>query len=214
MSLRWALLAALVLASAGAHAETPPPVDTGIPMMMRGGSSVGILPTDPQLKPMRHDLCGGTNCRHGISVRVKVPNGPDYIVENSFGGPTVFRGAIFIFPGETLSVEADAGTDGPRELHFVDTVEHPERTLSLTFEQASDVAGGYGMRLTVKNPFGKAVKFNALTVEPSGARDYHFNVCPVPAHGSRAQKWGFPIWQVAVGKLTFVPDAEADACAP
>ena len=210
MSLRWAVFAASMLASAGAFAQMQPTSDMGIPMIMRGGFSTGLLPTDPQLKPLRQNLCHGAHCRHGISVHLKMPNGPDYVVENSYGGPTVFRGAIFIFPGETMSIEADPEAGGPTDLHYVDSVEHPDRTLTLAFEQAADG----GMRLTVTNPFGKALKFNALTLEPSGASDYHANICAVPAHGSRQQKWPFPVWQAVVAKLAFVPDAEADACAP
>jgi len=216
MALRWVLLAALMLVSAGAAAEAPPSSDMGIPMLMRGGAGgSGILPTDPSLKPFRRPICGGSvHCRHGISVRLKMPNGPDYVVENSFGGPDVYQGAVFIFPGETLSVEADAGSDGPTNLSYVEAAEHPDRTLTLTFEQAADVEGGYGMRLTATNPFARAVRFNVLTLEPSGRSQYGPINCGVPAHGSLQQKWLFPVWQAVIAKLTFVSDESVAACAP
>ena len=187
----------------------------GIPVLHSSSlPGVDILPTDSRLKPLRRQLCGGIACRHGVTVHIKMPNGPDYVAENSFGGPYVFRGAIFIFPGETLSFEADAGSAGPTELTYVEQVVHPERTLTVSLQQPPDLAGGTGMRLTVSNPFGKALSFNVLEIDQTGVAAAAPGVCPVPPHASGRKNWLLPPSQAVISNLTFAANEQAEACAP
>jgi hypothetical protein len=206
----WAALGAALLAVPVLAQSSPPP---SVPVLHSPAfPGVDILPTDPRLKPIRRDLCGSNPCRRGVSARVKIPGAPDYVIKNDFGGPYLLKGAIFIFPGETLNFEAEMGPAGPNDLTYVAVAKHPERTITVSLEQRTDLADGYGMRLAVTNPFARALAFNVMQVQPNGAADVASGVCPASPHGTSRKNWLVPISQVVISSLGFVSNDDAYTC--
>lgn len=194
-----------------------PEEDGGVaPAAVLVAGTIDIPPNDPRLKPLMRMLCRKTPCRQGQSVHLKIPNGPDFVDDSAlhtpYGNPQT--GAAFIMAGETLSFEADEGANGPTDLHYVDRVVHPERTITFKLEQRADIAGGYGMRLTVSNPFDKALKFAAREIQPGEASDDSLGLCPAFPHGESRKNWSYPLTETAVSGLTFVPTEKAEECAP
>ena len=66
--------------------------------------------------------------------------------------PVVQYDHVYLFPGETLYIEADEQDGKLVHLHAVATPEHPEKTLVFKFEQ-SGTKDQYGMLLSIHNPF-------------------------------------------------------------
>ena len=208
--IRAALGAALLAAPALAQSSPPP----NIPVLHSPTfPGVDILPTDPRLKPARREVCGANPCRHGISAHLKIQGAPDYVIQNDFGGPYQLKGAIFIFPGETLNFEAEMGQSGPGDLTYVTAAKHPERTITVKLEQPADLDNGYGVRLTVTNPFPRALAFNVMQVQPTGSADVAPGVCPAAPHGVSRKDWLVPVSQVVISSLGFVSNDDAYACA-
>jgi hypothetical protein len=206
-----AALGAALLAMPALAQSSPPP---NVPVLHSSAlPGVDILPTDARAKPLKRELCGANPCRHGISTRLKIQGAPDYVIQNDFGGPYLFKGAIFIFPGETLNFEAEMGPSGPNDLTYVTAAKHPERTITVKLEQPADLANGYGVRLTVTNPFSQALAFNVMQVQPTGAADVAPGVCPAAPHGVSRKNWLLPISEVVISSLGFVSNDDAYSCA-
>jgi len=171
-----------------------------------------VLLNDPRAKPFMSRLCGA--CRQGHSVHLRMPGGPDFVDDSSMRTPYTELGRISLFAGETLSVGAEEGTKGPISLHYVETVQNSDQILTVRLEQRADVADGYGMRLTVSSPFGKALKYAVLEVHPGGETEIDSGPCPAPPHGENRKNFLYPLAQIVIFNLSFVSTEEAEACAP
>jgi hypothetical protein len=135
------------------------------------------------------------------------------MIQNDFGGSYQLKGAIFIFPGEALNFEAEMGPTGPGDLNYVAATKHPERTITVQLEQPADLDNGYGVRLTVTNPFSRALARNVMQVQPSGSTDVAPGVCPAAPHGVSRKDWPVPVSQVVISSLGFVSNDDAYAYA-
>jgi len=210
--LQGALAGLALLALAGCVDKKPdgPPVPVQI-----NGATVYLSPRSPILHYYQQALCRNTVCREAGSVHLRIPNRPDFVNDSPLRTPYVQKDEIFLMAGETLSFEADEGANGPTGLRYVDKIAHPEKTLTVSLEQRSDIAGGYGMRLTVSNPFGRALKFKVTEGRPGveGA-EFAVGVCPAPPHGDTRKSWPYPLVGNAILNFSFVPTEEAEACAP
>ena len=179
------------------------------------GTTVYLSSRDPFFREYQRAICSGTVCRQGLSVHLRIPNGPDFTDSITMRMPYVSQDQIYLYAGETLSFEAEEGTSGPIHLKYVDKVAHPEKTLTVRLEQRPDIADGYGMRLILSNPFGKALKFAVAEVGPGDTRsEYAVGVCPAPPQGESRKKWLYPLAETIILSLSFVPTEEAEACAP
>ena len=70
-------------------------------------------------------------------------------------------GSIYILAGQTLNVEADVVDGKLTNMHLVQTVAHPEKTLIVKLVQADKPTKALNMMLTVHNPFDKPLKYSA-----------------------------------------------------
>jgi hypothetical protein len=201
----------LALASCGAKNDGPPP-----PVRVAG--SINVSADDPRAKELMRAMCAHADCRQGQSVHLRIPNGPDFVEETTQRSPYDNRqlGSIFILAGETLSFEMDEKAWGPADPHYVDKITHPERTVTVKLEQRSELAGGYGMRLTISNPFGKALKYTVREIRPGPGQtpDASIGLCPALPHGESRKTWPYPLRMTVIENLNFVPTEEAEACAP
>jgi hypothetical protein len=198
------MMAAALAGCAQKTAEAPPAV--------RG--RIDISPNDPRWRQLHRLVCAGITCRSATSIHLKMPDGPDFDENNGYGGPYAQKGNIFIDAGESFFIETDIGPNGPVKPRFVSKIEHPERTLTFTLEQRPDLAAGFGVRLTVVNPFDKALKYDVREVRPDGSTDDAIGLCPVLPHDSGRKNWQYPVSQALIANLTFVSNELAEVCAP
>ncbi|HTJ64016.1 MAG TPA: hypothetical protein VL899_09405 [Alphaproteobacteria bacterium] len=211
MTLRPAAALGLVLVAGSAMAQSAP--EPKVPVVHSAAlPGVDMLPTDPRLKPIRDRLCGKNPCRNGVSFTLKVSGKPDYTFKNDFGGPYLFQGAIFIFPGETLHFEAEIGPSGLTDLAYAAQPKHPERAIAVTLAQRPDSAGGYASQLTVVNPFPQALAFSVMKVQPGGSADVAADICPVSPHGTGRKTWQVPISEIVISNLGIVSNDAAYTC--
>jgi hypothetical protein len=209
--LQGAIAGLALLALAGCADKKPdgPPVPIQV-----NGRTVLFRPSDPILKYIQYEMCRGTVCRDGHSVHLRIPNSPDLVDESALKTPYVTKDQIIVLPGDTFFVEADEGPNGPTNLHYVDKLTHPEKTLTVKLEQRPDLADGYGMRLTIFNPFGRALKYGASETRPGTEQDSALGLCPAPPRGDGLKNWRYPVAQVVLANFSFVPTEQAEACAP
>jgi len=172
-----------------------------------------VAPGDPKAQELLDSICKKWTCRKSVSVRLKTPKGPDFVFTAPFGPPIVEDDTIMVFAGETLNIEADIGPAGPVNLHAVEAIVHPERTITLDFSQYRELKDGTGMNLVVHNPFDKALRYR-IEMGPVGSRRLiPTSACPVLPHIVGVENWPYPIVQILIKSPVFLKDSEPMVCA-
>jgi len=193
LRLGFALLGALSLAGCAQTARDPDFVK-----LPRNGSVM----THEQFTKL---ICGGNPCReNGISVRLKMEDGPDFTQSLPAGPAYIKDGTISIFAGETLYIETDHDDAGPKNPRVVFDVVHPESTFILHFAQLPTEESKVGMVLAVANPYDRPVLYNALIVRPKSPDFEPTSIIPVRPHLLGIESWPYPIAEVLIGQMKFV----------
>ncbi len=194
---RAAMLAlGLALGGAAAWAEPPPAASAGEP---------ALAPVDG---PSFEQACASMSCQHDVHVRLVKEDGT--VFEHTYARlpPSLQQGMIAIYPGQTLHVEA-AIVDGRLQwTRVVDTVEHPQRTLTVHFWQSP----ANGMMLKVDNPFGQALKFHMGIMPLAHPVPMRTTSCPIIAHGMGIENWPDTLFQVFLADGRAVDNDKLPAC--
>lgn len=148
----------------------------------------------------KDEMCRRTICQHGLRVTLKKKDGSTFDkVYDVFPG-VVQPAGLTILAGQTLYIEADIDNNRPTHFHVVETVTHPEKTLSAKLEQSDD--GGMLLKLT--NPFKQALKFDMAMMPLDQPSLQKTSSCPVVAGGFSAESWGVPLFQVVLANARFI----------
>ncbi|MFT3808121.1 hypothetical protein [Arenimonas sp.] len=153
-------------------------------------------------------LCENAPCQRNLRVSLKKKDGSVY--ENTF---PVFPAAIQSFgitvvAGQTLHVEADLVEGKLANMRVVETVLHPEKTLTATFTQHEDG----GMLLALSNPFDQTIRFRMGIMPLDAEQLYATSSCPIGAHQSSYEMWPYPIFQVILGDGQVIGKDDSLAC--
>ena len=147
----------------------------------------------------REAVCQRVPCRPAATVRLKV-NNKEYFEMEFPKGPYVADGFINVLAGEEILVEFD-DTDGvlsnPR---YVKTAAKSERTVLFRLEQTDE-----GTVLQVKNPFTKNIIYDCLIQHYSEQRLRKTSIVPVQAGLVSFEMWPYPVAQVVVSNVRYVP---------
>lgn len=113
--------------------------------------------------------------------------------------PMIQDDDLYVFAGQTLYVEADVDGDKLTNLRLVPSPVHPDKTLTLKFEQKAG-KNGYSMSFTIQNPFDRPLKYHAGIMEMGAASDEpkRSSTCPVAAEGERVEMWLVPVSQLVL----------------
>lgn len=154
------------------------------------------------------EMCKVTICQHNVHVVLKQQDGSVFDRTFDVLPGVVEPNWLVIVAGQTLHIEADRVGNGLANFKLVDTVRHPEKTLTLSFEQAKDGS----MLLQLTNPYNWPLKFDMGMMPLDGERLLKTSSCPVMAGGSSFETWPQPIFQVVLAKPRFL-DAGAKRAA-
>ncbi|MDP8266807.1 MAG: hypothetical protein P9M07_07695 [Candidatus Aceula meridiana] len=149
------------------------------------------------------EICEGIYCRK-VDFKLKQEDGS--VQDVSFSKvPVAQEGAVVIFPGETIYLEADEGENSLENLRAVESLVNPDKTLVFKFSQEEDSAK---MTLNVeKNPFSKAIKYHAEIVFPNGALQ-QTSTCPVRPGIGVYELWPHPIFQMLLRDFRLFPEGD------
>lgn len=127
--------------------------------------------------------------------------------------PIVQPGQLFIFPGQTLYLEADLDGDKLTNFKLVPSVVHPEKTLTLKFTQESGGAAGNMMMFNISNPFDRPMKYRAglMHLDPADSRLFKTSACPVVAKGNAFETWSEPLFQLVMADFHLVDPKSQEA---
>lgn len=143
-----------------------------------------------------------------ITITLRTPDGGTFTQTLPAPNPLLQYDHVYLFPGQTLYIEADVQDDKLVNLHMVPANVHPEKTLVFKFEQP-ETKGQYGMMLTVHNPFSGWLKYHALSVDADTAPGtFKTNTtCPVIPGSNASENWPVPLIQLVLGDFHFLaPD--------
>jgi len=153
---------------------------------------------------------------YAITVSLLKQDGSTYQTKLSPPTPIIQGGNIHIYAGQTLYVEGDLSGDKLTNLHLVQTIKHPEKTLimRLTQQTKSPAPDNKSMMFVVYNPFDKNIKYHAVIVslaEPnsSGTKT---NTCPVKAKKTAAEVWQYPLVQLVLKGFKLIDPEKKEVC--
>ena len=127
--------------------------------------------------------------------------------------PAVQDHAIWIFPGETLWIEADFAADGTLlSARSVNEPSDPKRTLTLRFTQSPDLADGTDMMLEIAGPLDRPLKYRLGMMPLDKEALYKTSSCPVLPGTQAIEHWPFPIFQLVLTDLRLLGDGEHLTC--
>ena len=162
----------------------------------------------PSQAAIAEQMCKVTACQRNLHVTLKQKDG--VIFDRSYDVfPAIVQDTgILVVAGQTVYVEAEVDGDKLVNLHAVETMTHPERTITAHLEQSADG----GMMLSLKNPFKAALKFR-MGMMPLASDDlYSTSSCPVVAEGGSFEMWPFPIFQVLLGEGHLLSKSDNMSC--
>ena len=134
-----------------------------------------------------------TNCRHDLTVQFRQLDGTEYRKTFDLTYPPVQnKTLVTIFPGETLHLQATVDGDRISDLLLVPVVEDASRTIELTLSQMPDTPD---MMLTVTNPFGRWLKYQAAIQIPPQSDLIKRSSCAVQGGKQGIEMWPYPVFQ-------------------
>ena len=147
-----------------------------------------------------------------ITLSLHMPDGQDFTQTLPAPNPLVQYDHVYLFPGQTLYIEADVKDDKLTNLHMVPANVRPEKTLVFKFEQ-SETKDQYGMLLSIHNPFTRWLKYHAATVDADTAAGMlkESTTCPVIPGSNASENWPEPIFQLVVSDFHFLAQDDTKA---
>ncbi len=124
-------------------------------------------------------------------------------------------GDIYIMAGQTLHVEADVVDGKLTGMRLVDTVVHPEKTLTVKLYQDDKNPKEFNMVLIVHNPFDRPLKYSAgmMVLDGPDGAVYATDTCPVMAKIDGVEGWPMPIFQLILTNFHLLaPDDKKTGC--
>jgi hypothetical protein len=157
---------------------------------------------------IKDEMCAKTQCQRNLRITLKDEGGATYDRTFEVFPAVVQPFGFMVAAGQTVYIEADVVDGKLTNLVAVETVTHPDKTITAEFVQNDD----NGMFLTVNNPFRKMLRFD-MGIMPLGRDDlYKTSSCPVPSGLRSIEHWPYPIFQVALGNGRFLEESDTVAC--
>jgi hypothetical protein len=119
--------------------------------------------------------------------------------------------SVQILPGETIYVEMDFENGKAKNLKAVSAVVHPEKTVTLKFEQklgGLEQNGRDQMILTVVNPFDRQLIYRANMYLIVHKKWVETDVWPVPAKLMGMELWPDPLASLVLYEFSLADEAE------
>jgi hypothetical protein len=120
---------------------------------------------------------------------------------------TLSGGVVTIRPGETICVDVE-DTGNAVSLSGVVTVVSG-KTLVITFRRDTDPPS---MILTVRNPFGRFLRYKSGLLRPGASNYVYTSSCPVLSGRIGIELWPYPIDAMKLNAFELLSDASDTSC--
>jgi len=120
----------------------------------------------------------------------------------------ISNGVITIRPGETICVTLEANGTSVAPTRVVPSTT-PQDTLVVKFWQEP---GTNEMFLSVHNPLGNFLKYQAQILRPDSLQYEYTSSCPVMPRLLGIENWPFPIAVLSLSNFKLLPDPKTAEC--
>jgi len=163
--------------------------------------------SDAEYQKVQKEMCKRFMCQYNVRVTLKKKDGSLY--DKTFDTmPVVQDEGVIVLAGHSVFFEADIKDNQLINLKLVDTIVHPEKTVTAKFQQMDNG----GMMLSLHNPFNKLLKVKMGIMPLNSEKLYYTSSCPVIASGGSYEMWPYPIFQVWLGNLRLLDEQENINC--
>lgn len=154
-------------------------------------------------------VCSKAHCREARTVRVRREDGSTF-EWNVPRLPIVTRdGLITVFAGEQVHVELTVDKDA-LAVRAVPKVVRPKSTVSFRLTQTD----GTAMRLTVSHNLPANLKYSLGLMLPAGGGLQTAPSCAAASGTVATETWPYPVFQVVITNLRFLPAGAPLSCGP
>lgn len=148
------------------------------------------------------DMCAQGTCQRDLKIVLRREDGSVYERQFEVMPPIVQPAFVVVLAGQTVYLEADIVDGRLANIVAIDKVRDPARTITASLRQE---AGGAGMMLEVRNPFGQALKFDMGIMPLGRGKLLKTSSCPIGAGLVSYEMWPEPLLQVVLAKGRVVP---------
>ncbi len=103
-----------------------------------------------------------------------------------------------IYPSEKINIEVEIENDSILSMKTVDKIEHPEKTVTIEFEQKVQGRNSEMMLLTVKNPFDKIMTYDAYMFVVGQDKLLKTSILPIKPKLTNFEMWNDVIITLAL----------------
>jgi hypothetical protein len=164
--------------------------------------------SNPEQSALEEKMCAQTKCQYNLRVTLKQEDAKTYDRTFKVFPAVVQPFGVVVIAGQTIHFEADVVGGKLVNMVAVDTLSHPEKTITAKLEQSDDG----GMLLVVNNPFANALKFSMGMMPLDQDKLLKTSSCPVVAGGKIFETWPFPIFQIVLGNGRLLDESDKLAC--
>ena len=140
------------------------------------------------------------------SSRLSVPVVQENIDKSDSNGEKI-NYLVTIFPGETIFIAFDPGTEGPENLRAVSNADTSVNTLTFKLSQEENIADGLGMKLYIHNSSGHYINYLLFMQKIGDLKPDKISSCPLKPESESYEIWEHPVFQLSMGKFKWADEA-------
>jgi hypothetical protein len=121
--------------------------------------------------------------------------------------PCIINDIVNLVPGEKIFIETEVKADRLVSLKQVESIEYPDRTIEVEFNQVQDGKPPF-MMLSINNPFSKGLKYQTSIQYPMKERIYKTSNIGVRPKLKSYESWPQPLTRIILNNFQLVEQNE------
>ena len=169
------------------------------------------------------EYCKTHECRKDLKFRVRTPDDTYFEYSTKFSVPVVQEKIdesdsgdkrtnylVTIFPGETIYVAFDPGTEGPENMRSVSSSDNSSNSLTIKLTQEENIANGLGMKLSIHNSSRFYIKYWLFVQKIKDNTSSKVSSCPLKPESISYETWQDPVFQIHMGKFIWTDETDLE----
>jgi hypothetical protein len=169
------------------------------------------------------EYCKTHECRKDLKFSLRTRDDTYFEYNSSLSVPVVQKSIdrsdpdskkvnylVTVYPGETIYIAFDPGTEGPENLRSVSTSNNSLNTITFKLTQEENIADGCGMKLYIRNSSKYYIKYWLFLQKIKELKPDKVPSCPLKPESGSYDTWEYPVFQFSMGKFQWADESDLD----